>query len=557
MKNKNFYLILMIILVVFSLYWFDCINVMADDGKADEKMKTETVSTGAELMEWMESHKNTGGRVKLLDNITLEEDYDYCYCPKEKSTPPVFIDVNNHTITVTGRIELFSDNQLIFQGEAEGKKDIFRVKKGGMLSLYGITIENGQPHMSYTLWQEEGAGLVLEKCRISGKIHYANTPFVMYYESACVILEGDQTAASKLPTEIRGSVNRSGQVSNEEIPVFWNLSGTEKEQENRLRFLVEGSFIDAACADPPICTVVYNDYLLTFMEVDGFVSKNLYYFKGSYVKSEDHLPMEVTYEYSFDEKNWMTYDKTTASKIIEGFFIGVLFDEWDTEKHPYLYLRLSGIYNETRYCSNVLKYTSDNLKIVEDQGGNRGGGTSIVNPPNEPQKTSDSVSFDFSSEKLPVPEQENSDEKSSDIKEINEDITTKSESEIINTETDTVHSAIVNSEGIDHDENKVLPKVIVENNNQKITSIDQNPVHYEKAINYDFAPAVVNEKSLEQPLEPSLSSVNVEEKQETHEGRAAMAVSGIVFSSVLVGSAGYCFHAGIFQRVLQIWRKFL
>ncbi|WP_460480967.1 hypothetical protein, partial [Escherichia coli] len=79
----------------------------------------------------------------------------------------------------------------------------------------------------------------------------------------------------------------------------------------------------------------------------------------------------VTYEYSFDGENWTSYEEAIASNVVDSFFIGLTSDQWDTEKYPYLYLRLMGKYNGNTYFSNVLRYTADNLKIVEDQGGNR------------------------------------------------------------------------------------------------------------------------------------------------------------------------------------------
>lgn len=558
MKRKRNYLILIILTVFFSLCWFNCVDIMACEHE-DEKIKPDSVSTGAELIEWLESHKNTGGKVKLSDNVVLEG--AYYYCPGTINLPPVFIDTNNHVITITGEIEFRSDNHLIFQGRAEGKKDIIHVARGGILSLSGVIIENEQIEKTYTLWQEEGAGLVIEKCRISGKIHYAHTPFVIDNESVCVVVEKNQTADNVLPTEIKCSVNSKGEVyNNEQMKVSWILSGTEKEQKERLRFSTEGSFVDAGFLEPPVCTVVYNDYILTFMKVNGFISGNSYIFRGTYLKPKEYLPMTVTYEYSFDGEKWIDYEKVTASDIEDTFFIGLTLDQWDTEKYPYLYLRLMGKHNENIYFSNVLRYTADNFKIVTDQGGNRGGGTSIISPPNEPPKSPDNVSENLNAETFPEVKQENNSNENLMVED--KSAKTEADKETIDVEINAVHSVIVNAEVTNSSENKVLPKTIEEDKSQNLSdtesaetkSINQSINGYETGREYINAntPDTSDEKI--QSSEESFYSQSPEAKQDASQNKAAVVVSGIIFSSVLAGSAGYCFHARIFHQLHQVMK---
>lgn len=550
MKSKRIYLIL----IILSLCWFGYINVKACE-YTDEKMKPDSVSTGTELIEWLELHKNTGGKVRLSDNVVLEG--VYYYCPDVINLPHVFIDTNNYTITITGEIEFRSDHHLIFQGHTKEKKNIIHVAKGGMLSLSGIIIENSENKILHTLWQEEGAGLVIEDCRISGKIHYANTPFVVDNEFVCAVVEKNQTAGDVLPTEIKCSVNLRGQMqNNEQMKISWNLSGTEKEQKERLRFSAEGSFFDAAFLKPPVCTVVYNDYMLTFMNVKGErVSERSYLFRGDYMKLKEYLPMMVTYEYSFDGENWTSYEESIASNVVDSFFIGLTSDQWDTEKYPYLYLRLMGKYNGNTYFSNVLRYTADNLKIVEDQGGNRGGGTSIVNPPKEPQITPDDASHNKNDETIPEIKQENSFDENLDVKDNN------TKTEIVDAEVNVVHPDIVNAEITSSEENKVFPKTIIEYGSQNLSetetvtieNINQNTNNSGSGrdhINYNISDGS-DEKIQMRHLEESSYLPDTEIKENVRKNKEAIVVSGIVFSSVLVGSAGYCFHAGILSKLLQ------
>ncbi len=63
----------------------------------------------------------------------------------------------------------------------------------------------------------------------------------------------------------------------------------------------------------------------------------------------------------------------------------IVDDQWYTAEYPYLYLRLQCEQEGVRYFSNILGFAADNLKEAVDQGGTRGGGTSVTNPPNEPE----------------------------------------------------------------------------------------------------------------------------------------------------------------------------
>ncbi len=139
----------------------------------------DTVSTADEFKEWLESHKNNGGRVKLTNNIVLKE--FYYFTPNGGNRPDIVVDTDTYTITAAGYIAFLSDGHLIFQGKARDK-GIFHVVKGGILTLDGVFVKSESEETSpqYALWQEEGAGLVLEntytKTSVTGNIHYARSP---------------------------------------------------------------------------------------------------------------------------------------------------------------------------------------------------------------------------------------------------------------------------------------------------------------------------------------------------------------------------------------------
>lgn len=342
----------------------------------------ETISTGEALMEWLESHKSVGGTVRLTDHVVL--DGAYSFCPNGINNPAVFVDTGEYTITVTGEISFLSDGKLTFTGEPDGK-GIFYVAENGILSICGISVESKR----CALWQEEGAGLEVSDCAISGSIHYADMPFVMSYkDSLCAVVEKGQTLNDALPSQISCTVNRQGRLShNERVPVLWNQEGTEKQQEERRRFELQGSFLDAAAAKPICCAVVYNDYPLTFTDVKASVSGDRYTFQGGFTVPEESLPFEVMTEYSFDGENWVLYEMQTASNVDAGFRIDCKWEPRGRAACSNIYIRLQWNNNGTIYFSNVLCYSADDLENLEDIGGSRGGGTSIINPPKEPQQS--------------------------------------------------------------------------------------------------------------------------------------------------------------------------
>ena len=348
------------------------------------KESEDTVSTGPELMEWLDSHKNTGGTVRLLDHIVLDQDYSFF--PNGSNMPAVYVDTDRYTITVTAEVELSSDSQLTFSGEPEGK-GIFCVAKKGMLSILGIAVESQQ----CALWQEEGGGLVVSSCHVSGDVHYADTPYVMYWkEDLCAVVEKGQTVNEVLPSQISCTVNCQGRLCyGEPIPVLWNLEGSEKQQEERLRFSVQGVFLNGVSLKQPSCTVAYNDYPLTFTEVEASSNGFSYTFQGGFTAPEEALPCTVMAEYSFDGEQWILYEEQRVTNADAGFRIDCKREQYGRMARSSIYIRLQWNDNGTRYYSNVLCYLSDNLEVVEDIGGSRGGGTSITNPPDEPQQSGD------------------------------------------------------------------------------------------------------------------------------------------------------------------------
>ncbi len=140
----------------------------------------------------------------------------------------------------------------------------------------------------------------------------------------------------------------------------------------------------------PVCTVVYNDFPLTFTKAQVFVRSNAYTFRGEYTRQAGALAAVTLPEYSFDGENWIREGENNIFRADDGYYIAFPCDQWDVSANPYIYIRLRGETEEQVYYSNVLRYAANNMDIAEDLGGSRGGGTSIVNPPEEPEKPGES-----------------------------------------------------------------------------------------------------------------------------------------------------------------------
>ena len=533
------------------------------------KESEDTVSTGPELMEWLDSHKNTGGTVRLLDHIVLDQDYSFF--PNGSNMPAVYVDMDRYTITVTAEVELSSDSQLTFSGEPEGK-GIFCVAKKGMLSILGIAVESQQ----CALWQEEGGGLVVSSCHVSGDVHYADTPYVMYWkEDLCAVVEKGQTANEVLPSQISCTVNCQGRLCyGEPIPVLWNLEGSEKQQEERLRFSVQGVFLNGVSLKQPSCTVAYNDYPLTFTEVEASSNGFSYTFQGGFTAPEEALPFTVMAEYSFDGEQWILYEEQRVTNADAGFRIDCKREQYGRMARSSIYIRLQWNDNGTRYYSNVLCYLSDNLEVVEDIGGSRGGGTSITNPPDEPQQ-----SGDIPSDSADVRQEAVSDTYQTQDKESNSDQAGASKG-ISDAEPGAAEAGVV--QPVTAEAGVVQPTVAeagvvpitAEAGVVQPTAAEAGAVQpataeagaeppgaanadegWENSVNADPGQAESSNKNEAQSLQAkadnmqnsSPSAVGIPQTGEiypdTHRSRDIVLATGVVLLSVLAGTAAFCVHS--------------
>ncbi len=363
---------------------------------SESNTEPDYISSFTELTAWLNSHMYSGGRAMLTANITMDSSYLFVPYP---NLPPLIVETDGYTIFVNADVEFWSDGHLTFSGAANAQ-GIFHVNQGGSLLLDGVTVETptGNDDCQYALWQEEGASLTVGNTfvpsQITGNIHYAKTPFVTDTDPVCVVVEQGQLLDGQLPTEISCRVNYQGNnLDHEQVAVSWDMTGTQKQQNERQRFQAQGVFSLAQSHENPVCTVVYHDYPLTFTRTDAFIRTSAYTFRGEYIKQENVLSAITSPEYSFDGINWIGEGENNTLSADSGFYISFPCDQWDTSAYPFVHIRLRAKAGEQVYYSNVLRYAANHLDVEEDLGGSRGGGTNIVDPPadpEEPQKPTES-----------------------------------------------------------------------------------------------------------------------------------------------------------------------
>lgn len=341
---------------------------------------TDTAATQEELLAWLEEHQSSEGTLKLTADISLGT-LSY---QRRLSAAPATIDTGEYSLTAAGDVELYGCG-LTIRGKG-GERGVLRAKAGGRLMIGYMSVVSDE---GFAVFQEEGAGFVAEECVLDDSdIHYAKTPFVWSLESAFALAEPGQTAADVLPDTIRVRMNKFGKLTYEETSVSWKLAGHESAERLRSRFTVTGEVENLPSFDIPVCTVAYNDYPLTFTEITATQSR-YYKITGGFTVLEEWLPITIAVEYSFDEDKWLIQEMQDIPDARTAFVFLLQKNDkengWDTAINPWLYLRLHWEDGGTHYYSNVLRFSGENFGKAEDRGGNRGGGTDIVDPPEIPE----------------------------------------------------------------------------------------------------------------------------------------------------------------------------
>lgn len=357
-----------------------------DEGTAavasPQASQADTVSTWDELASWMKTHQNSGGTVRLGASIVCEA--------KNVSVffrAPTTIDLAEHSLTVTGSLELYSPYLTV---TAKGGVDAsLRVLEGGYLALTADTVEPGAE--GAVLWQEEGGILLADLLPGDAAVHYAVQP-VAYPRNAIIApVHPDETAGVCLPSNVSAETVFQGKITREERLVIWDAPNeTEaKAIEERRRAKVPGRFDGAVTYGALDCTLIFLDQPVTFTYAGVTDLKDLVQVWAGFTHAS--LPISVDVECSFDEENWFVADasirESASSPNFFVMFSGSTDDEeeymvWDRVQNPILYVRLRWLdaQNADDAYSDVLTVDGNTFEIGSDCGGNRGGGTGIMPP---------------------------------------------------------------------------------------------------------------------------------------------------------------------------------
>ena len=383
MKKSSCQLVFALFLTVFLSLWLTP-AVLATETKSEDPAGIETVCSQNEFSDWLSLHEDPGGTVVLAGVLTLE-DFSFVH-PWNK--PEIVIDTADYYLEAKGYVELYAANNITIQGKG-GETGVLRAGKGSRLAVQGISLAAAS---GLAAVQEEGAGFLFENASAIGEVRYAATPFVWEWEDPLFLVgKNNDFNGSSLPETLEGKVNTQGTLTSEAmpIPVVWNLSGTEESQRLRQRFALPGSFTNMTTWKNPEYTVVYDDYPLTFRDVnvrrmEGTYGE-FYRIHGSFSVSDDQLPITVVQEYSKDGKTWDYLAETTENTVNPGFTMTLFIPEEQQEEYSKIYIRQSANLEGILYYSNVIGFDSKQLKPYGLPDGNRGGGTDLVSPPATPQ----------------------------------------------------------------------------------------------------------------------------------------------------------------------------
>lgn len=355
-------------------------TTLPDGDTSLPEQEADTAATGEELLDWLYENEDVGGTLTLTEDIFLQ---DVSYTGYQ-GAPPITIDTGEFSIRATRDVAIIS-NSLTIRGSGDGQ-GVLRACTGGKLALSYLTVEADE---GLAIFQEEGAGFASDNCTIKGDIRYADAPFAWRWKQGLAVVKPDGLAADSMPASLEVLVNRNGGTGSwEEIPVTWELEGHEDAQKGRQRFTVRGTLKGMMSATAPACTVVYDDYPLTFLNVSGEKLSGgrgyIYQFQGKFSMPEDRLPIIVVQEYSFDGTDWRLFEEKDFPSVNISFKVKISARDWDTENNPDIFIRMRWDDEGTMYYSNVMSFAADNLAEGQDRGGNRGGGTDITDPPTVP-----------------------------------------------------------------------------------------------------------------------------------------------------------------------------
>lgn len=394
----------------------------------------DQAATFAEMKQWINEHKMTGGTLYLSDDIVIDESYVYTgFGPKPDQD--IVIDCGDHTIYVKGMADFtYLYNRVTFQGN----NDIFHVEKGAYFAIsQGILkSENGK-----TIVQEEGSQMLQEENTVDlDSIQYANYPTIKVnskYMPYHTYIQYELADASDFVDGLNVEVFYQGKSYRGWLPVLWNMEELSEIEDLNRYYTMEGSFqgslssihealsaFDAAEAvyvDSPQATAIWTE--------DGISIENILKGPSSIVEwiliSVDAPEGADLYQLNVRETEgdeWTFVEESTNSNGLSLQLTG----------NCQFYVQV--LYADRKLSSNIINYDGQTFQSAISGGGNRGGGTDLTPEEDEPpyQEPEDNDD-DWSSRPKPeIPSEEESDiQKPDELPIPEEELPISTESDII------------------------------------------------------------------------------------------------------------------------------
>lgn len=351
----------------------------ASGGPEDSRTVWEEAASFAEFTEKLDSMKQTGGNLRLVADITVGQDERYEFiAPQLAGKAPILLDFGPYTVRVRGTLLLYPYLNITGQGGGQG---LFHVEAGGWLELRSIslTAEDGiairQEERSVLSYGKFSDGLPDFTCEggivSAGPVAVPRSADNRGYLPVIYVRDGEKLKDC-LPRTDTAALCENGDVDyGRELPVVWNTEAFAEKISRKERFLLTGAYADITAISPPQCLVTFEaGRPATLLDCQTAAAR-----EGLVARLRVALARpgsDCRIEWSSDGTQWQACP----------FQISNTKEDWiayDLELPDASYpLYLSAVVvSEAGYSDTIRIDGPDDLGEL---GGNRGGGTDILEP---------------------------------------------------------------------------------------------------------------------------------------------------------------------------------
>lgn len=368
-------------ILIGSMYFLLCTasTVFANDIPVQSSASYVDVWTFEELVEQLEeSQRDVKVYIRIQNDICIPAGESYVSYPDRCYV----IDLGPHTIYVEGSIQIQSGMELVGRG---GDQGLIHAEKGGEVQVHNALLKAEE---GYAVWQDEGAVLGYTPLPDStGMAHYAEKAVAVPYSfispkvaMPVVVVHDGQKLEDILPKTDCVRLYQNGMEQIEEyIPVIWDTRLEQNSLDARKRTLITGIYPDAEAVIPPTCLVVFqNSCPAVFLDCWGMESYGKLLTKVKVELAEPEY--DCRFEWSQDGENWLSADARKAVVSEDGRLAFIVSCPQEEEpSYPYYLTAVVDYPDGSSRYSEILMIAGANGQC--DSGGNRGGGTDIVDPP--------------------------------------------------------------------------------------------------------------------------------------------------------------------------------